>query len=50
MDFEELAKLREITETKFRDLGETKVLNSSGKPSQATLLVDRPIWGVYRLI
>ena len=50
MDFEELAKLREITETKFRDLGETKVLNSSGKPSQATLLVYRPIWGVYRLI
>ena len=50
MDFEELAKLREITETKFRDLGETKVLNSSGKPSQATLLVYRPIWGVYRPI
>ena len=50
MDFEELAKLREITETKFRDLSETKVLNSSGKPSQATLLVYRPIWGVYRPI
>ena len=41
MVFGELANLKEITETKFRDLGETKVLNSSGRPSQAILHVLR---------